>query len=93
MSFLIEAKQDDPIVDRTGPFAVRQKGLGVCSQRTEQSRNVLVTPTDQNHFSLLVCTQVSRQVSGLIVAKTRIDFQFCCLCKRFQCQTRPVAFL
>ena len=93
MSLLIEAKQDDPIVDRTGPFAIRQKAFGVCSQCTEQSRNVWVTPTDQNHFSLLVCTQVSRQVSGLIVAKTGIDFQICCLCKWFQCQTRPVAFL
>ena len=85
MAVLIEAKQDDPIVDRTGPFAIRQKGFGVCSQCTEQSRNVWVTPTDQNHFSLLVRTQVSRQVSRLTVAKTRIDFQFCRLCKRFQC--------
>jgi len=70
MSVLIETKLDDPIVDRTGPFAIRQKGFGVCSQRTEQNRNVWVTPTDQNHFSLLARTQVSRQVSRLTVAKT-----------------------
>src|SRR5438034_11533465 len=86
MPVLIEAKQDDPIVDRTGPFAIRQKGCGVCSQCTEQSRNVWVTPTDQNYFSLLVRTQVSRQVSRLIVAKTRIDLQFCCFRKWFHRQ-------
>ena len=93
MSVPIEAKQDDPIVDRTGPFAIWQKGFGVCPQCTEQSRNVWVTPTDQNHFSLLVRTQVSGQLSGLTVAKTRIDLQFRCLREWFHCQTRTVAFL
>ena len=31
MAVLIEAKQDDPIKDGTGPFDLRQKGFGVNS--------------------------------------------------------------
>src|SRR5947207_14837768 len=93
MSVLIEAKLDDPIVDGTGPFAIRQKGAGGCSQCTEQSRNVWVTPTDQNHFSLLVRTQVSRQVSRLTVAKTRIASEFCRLPSTFQSYTPLLPFL
>src|SRR5260370_28672907 len=93
MAVLIEGKQDDPIEDGTGPFAIRQKALGGCSQCTEQSRNVRVTPTNQNHFSLLVRTQVSSQVGRLTVAKTRMDFQICCHCKWFHRKTGPTTLL
>src|SRR6266481_5721646 len=47
---LIEAEQDDPIVDRTWPFTVWQKAFGICAESTEKVRDVRVTPTDQNHF-------------------------------------------
>jgi|SRR6185503_20792158 len=93
MAVLVEIKEDDPIKDGTGPFAIRQKAFGICSQRLEQSRNVWVTPTDQNHFSLLVSTQVSHQVSRLLVAKTRIDLQTSCLRKWFHRKTRPMTLL
>src|SRR5690242_11249213 len=83
MAISIKAQQDDPIKDGAGPLAIWQKVLGICSQRLEQSRNVRVTPTDQNYFSLLVRTQLSSQVSRLSVAKMRVDFQICCLCKCF----------
>jgi hypothetical protein len=79
MAVLIEAKQDDPIVDRTWPFTVWQKAFGVCSESTEKVRDVRVTPTDENALPLLVRTQVRRQVSGLIVAKAGIDFQIRCV--------------
>ena len=92
MSVLIIGEQDDPIVDLIRPFAIRQKGFGVCSQCTEQSRNVSVTPADQNYFSLVVRTQVSGQVSRLIVTKTGIDCQFCRLREWFQRQTRRWLF-
>jgi len=85
MAVLVEAQQDDPIVNGIRPFTVGQKGFGLCSQCAEQSRNVSVTPADENHFALVVCTQVSRQVSGLIVTKTRIDLQISCLRERFYC--------
>src|SRR3954468_2497354 len=74
MTVLIEAEQDDPIKDGTRPFALREEAFGICFQRLDQSRNVWVTPTDQNHFPLLIATQVSRKGSRLLVAETRIDF-------------------
>src|SRR6267143_5977433 len=90
-ALFIVTQQDHPIIDRIWPFAIREKPFGLCSQRTEQSRNVAVTPAGENHFSLVVCTQVSRQLSGLLVPKAGIDWQFCCLCEWFDCQTGPVA--
>ena len=92
MSVLIEAKLDDPIVDGIGPFTVGQKLLGLYSQCTKKSRNVSVTPADENYLSWLSCTQVSCQFSRLTVAKAGINSQFFRLRKWFDCQARPLAF-
>src|SRR4030095_14836562 len=92
-SLLIIAEQDNPIGDRTWPFTIRQKVFWLCAERTHQSRYISVTPADENHFPLLVRTQVSGQVSRLIVAKTRIDSYFCCFRERFDRETRSVASL
>src|SRR5215470_12110152 len=66
-AILIEAEQDHPIVNRTRPFATRQKVLGLSSERSKEVRDVRVTPADENHFSLLVCTQICCQIGGLSV--------------------------
>ena len=72
---LIVAKQDDPIIDRIWPFAVGEEAVGVRSERPEEGRDVRVMPGDENPLSLLRRTQGSRQFSGLVIAKARIDRQ------------------
>src|SRR5262249_9383407 len=93
MAVLIVTKQNDPIVYGIGPLAIRQKFFGLLAERTKKIRDDTVPPADENHFSLLRCTQVGRQMVGLITAKTRIDWQFCRLRDRLDCQTGPVALL
>jgi hypothetical protein len=60
MAALIVAEQNNPIVDGIRPSSLRQKTFGLCAERPEKSRYVSVTPADENHFSLLVCPEVSR---------------------------------
>src|SRR6476620_6357301 len=92
-SLLIIAEQDKPIGDRTWPFTIRQKVFWLCAERTHQSRYISVTPAEENHFPLLVRTQVSGQFNGLTVAKAGIDWQFCRFCERFDRETRAMALL
>ena len=83
MATLIVTEQEYPIVDGIRPFTIRQQVFGLCSEGAEKAWDVPVAPANENHFSLLVCMQVSRQLYGLIVAKTCIDFQSRCFRKWF----------
>ena len=85
MAILIEAKHDNPIVNRAGPFPAQQQVFGLGSERAEEVGDVRMTPTDENHLPLLRCTKLSCQLTGVVVAKTGVDFQFSCVCKWLQC--------
>src|SRR5262245_13656866 len=90
---LIKPEQNYPIVNRARPLTTRQQVFQTSSQITQKSRYIVVTPADENHFSLVICTQVSGQIARLIVAKMGVDFQFGCVRKWLDCQTRPMALL
>src|SRR5581483_1154382 len=90
---LIKAEQDDPVVNRIRPFTIRQKAFWLCSKRPKQSRDASMTPRNENHFSLVICTPVSGQLGRLFVTKTRIHFQFGCIRERLDRQTRLMALL
>src|SRR5262245_23508942 len=82
VTVFVETNDDNPIIDVSWIFTVWQQRFGRGSQRAKQSRNLPVMPADENNFALVICTQLSRQISGLLVRKAIIDWQFCRFCKR-----------
>src|SRR5215471_12720807 len=81
MTVLIEANHYDPIVHVFWPFSVWHQRFRRGPQRAKHGRNLPMMPADEDYLPLIIRTQLSGKISGLLVSEAIVDWQICRLCK------------